>query len=522
MKTYWRQLSIAVILSGFSLTAAVGLLSTSAWLISMASTRPPILVLEVAIVGVRFFGLSRGLLKYSSRIIEHDVALKIQTNLRIQVYKSLSNMVPTSFNKLKRGNLLSQVVTDIDLSQDIWLRIISPWASVLISGVSGLGIIYWLSPLAGNAVALIFLIAVALVPFIATLNSSAGKTREQESQLFNQVMQIAESAPESLIFGYQQSLIENLELAEDSISYQEKKSAKLSGIATMFHFICLGIASISALYFASKEFSDGNLAGVNVAVISLLPLIIFEGISALPSAFSNLYQIISAKQNVKNLIIDAQDELDSPTNPVAKEVSIDFVDLVPIMEGVSLPHLSIKVECGETLIISGRSGVGKSSVINALIGSLPFTGQIKVNGENLTPKHQSLFSTLLQDDYLFTTSIRENLKIGNPKASDRDLEQMLEVVELGELIHKLPEGLDTHIGPLGYNFSGGEKQRLKLARILLRNTPAFILDEPFEFLDSHQVDRLAKKVARVLTGKTVIIVSHLDLPIEAKNLVLSS
>ena len=116
MKTYWRQLSIAVILSGFSFTAAVGLLSTSAWLISMASTRPPILVLEVAIVGVRFFGLSRGILKYSSRIIEHDVALKIQTNLRIQVYKSLSNMVPTSFNKLKRGNLLSQVVTDIDLS----------------------------------------------------------------------------------------------------------------------------------------------------------------------------------------------------------------------------------------------------------------------------------------------------------------------------------------------------------------------------------------------------------------------
>ena len=125
-----------------------------------------------------------------------------------------------------------------------------------------------------------------------------------------------------------------------------------------------------------------------------------------------------------------------------------------------------------------------------------------------------------QDDYLFTTSIRENLKIGNPKASDRDLLQMIEVVELSELIHKLPEGLDTHVGPLGYNFSGGEKQRLKLARALLRSTPAFILDEPFEFLDYEQVQRISQRVAVRLRNKTTMLISHLDLPIPAKTLEL--
>jgi ABC-type transport system involved in cytochrome bd biosynthesis fused ATPase/permease subunit len=169
----------------------------------------------------------------------------------------------------------------------------------------------------------------------------------------------------------------------------------------------------------------------------------------------------------------------------------------------------------------GKSGSGKSSLINALLGFIPFTGRIEINGEALGSKHSSLFSVLLQDDYLFATSIRENIKIGKPEASDREIEQMLEIVELADLVHKLPEGLDTHVGPLGYNFSGGEKQRMKLARLLLRNTPVFILDEPYEFLDANQVARIASKVARILATKTVIIVSHQELNIPAKVMTLS-
>jgi thiol reductant ABC exporter CydC subunit len=521
MKKYWRQLALAALLSGLSLTSAVGLLATSSWLISMASTRPPILVLEVAIVGVRFFGLSRGILKYTSRIIEHDVALKIQAFLRIKVYENLTNLAPHSFTKLRRGNLLSQIVGDIEVAQDLWLRIISPWISALVAGVSGIGIIYWLSPHAGNAIALLFVIALAVVPFLATLSSVGKESRDHEAQLFSQVMQVAESSPEALVFGYKDVLLENLELEEDSIAYIESKSAARSGIANTAHFLFLGTATIAALYFAATESVTGQLAGVNIAVIALLPLVIFEGISALPSAFSNLFSATSAITNVKNFMLEVVPEIEISKYPLAQTAEIEFFDVVPIIDGVHLPRVTAKVSPGETLVISGRSGVGKSSITNALLGFLPFTGEIKVNGELLAPKHASLFSVLLQDDYLFTTSIRENLKIGNPKASDRDLIQMLEVVELGDLLHKLPEGLDTHVGPLGYNFSGGEKQRLKLARVLLRNTPAFILDEPFEFLDAHQVERISKKVARVLSGKTVLIITHLDLHIEAKVLELT-
>ena len=520
MKKNWRQLALAALLSGFSLVSAVGLLGTSAWLISMASTRPPILVLEVAIVGVRTFGLSRGILKYASRIVEHDAALKIQTFLRIKVYENLSSLSANSFTKLKRGNLLSQIVGDIEVAQDLWLRIISPWISALIAGVSGIGIIYWLSPRAGNAISLIFVIAIAVVPFLATLSSIGKNSRIHEAELFSQVMQVAESSPEALVFGYKDVLLENLDLQADSIAYIEAKSANKSGIANTTYFLFLGIASIAALYFAATEFISGELAGVNIAVIALLPIVIFEGISALPAAFSMLFNSTTAINNIKEYLEEAPQERSASKHPLASEVKIEFRDVVPIIEGVHLPQFSAEINSGETLVISGKSGIGKSSIANALLGFTPFTGEILINGEALSAKHFSLFSVLLQDDYLFTTSIRENLKIGNPKASDRDLLQMLEVVELGELIHKLPEGLDTHVGPLGYNFSGGEKQRLKLARALLRSTPAFILDEPFEFLDYEQVQRISQRVAIRLRNKTTLIISHLDLPIPAKTLEL--
>ena len=516
MKRYWKQLAIAALLSGFSLVAAVGLLATSAWLISMASTRPPIMILEVAIVGVRFFGLSRGISKYASRIIEHDVALKIQTYLRLRVYGSLSSLTPNAFTRLKRGNLLSQIVGDIEVAQDLWLRVISPWISALVAGVSGIGIIYWLSPQAANAIALLFVIALALVPFLATLSSTNLDSRIHEAALLSQVMQVAESSQEALIFNYKDLLLENLELEEDSIAYIESKSASKTGIASATYFVFIGFASVTALYFSATQALKGELAGVNIAVVSLLPLVIFEGISVLPSAFGNLFAATGAITNIKNLTNQSIIYEETSKLPLAHQAKIEFTDVVPVVADIHLPALTAEVAPGETLVLNGRSGVGKSSLANSLIGFLPYTGEIRINGEKLSSKHTSLFSVLLQDDHLFTTSIRENLKIANPKASDRELMQILEVVELGDLINRLPLGLDTHIGPLGYNFSGGEKQRLKLARVLMRNTPIFILDEPFEFLDSHQVERISKKVSKVLHGKTVLIISHLQLHIDAK------
>ena len=504
----------AVILGAASLGTAVGLLATSAWLISMASTRPPILVLEVAIVSVRFFGLSRGALKYASRILEHDSALKTQTALRVRIYQRLSRLLPADYAELHRGNLLSRIINDVELTQDLWLRVASPWLAGLISGSAGVGIIYWILPSCGDAIGLIFLAATFFIPFLAMISSSKTDTRNYESQLFDQIMQIVESAPESLIFNYHQELLSQIESEQKKIAEVESKNAARSGYASAFYFMTLGSAIVLALWFAASAALSHHLAGINIAVIALIPLIVFDGLSSLPSAFSQLRQILGAVSNIDPMLNEVT-QSDVINSQVPDFVTLDFVKVLPLLTDATTHEITATVSSGETLLVTGRSGSGKSSIVNALLGFIPYSGEILLNGHPLQPGDAHLFSTMLQDDYLFGTSIRENLKIGNPEANDQQLQEVLESVELWDFVAGLPDGLDTMIGSLGFNFSGGEKQRMKLARVLLRETPIFILDEPYEFLDSAQVERISVKVANKLAERALIIVSHLPLSIKA-------
>ena len=518
-RQYWRELVGAALLGGASLGSAVGLLATSAWLISMASTRPPVLVLEVAIVSVRFFGLSRGVLKYASRILEHNGALKVQTALRVKIYERFSRLLPTDYAELHRGNLLSQIINDVELAQDLWLRIASPWIAALISGSAGVTIIHWLLPTCGELIALIFLTAAFFIPFLAMLASSKADTRNYESALFDQIMQIAESAPESLVFDFGDELLSQINRAQSKIAKVEAKNALRSGFSAALYYVTLGSAVVISLWFAADAALSHHLAGINVAVIALVPLAMFDGLSTLPSAFSQLRQVLGAINNIEPLMR----QITAPTyveTALPQSAVLEFRQLLPIIDGARTHEISARVEPGQTLLITGRSGSGKSSIINAVLGFLPYKGEIRLNNEALQPENLNAFSTLLQDDYLFGTSIRENLKIGNPEASDTQLLEALYIVELSDFVAALPEGLDTMIGAQGYNFSGGEKQRLKLARLLLRETPIFILDEPYEFLDSQMVERISMKVAEKLKEKTVIIVSHLPLPIRSTTIVL--
>jgi len=347
LNPFWRKLLIAGLFSGLSLFMAIALLAASSWLISMASTRPPILTLMVAIVGVRFFGLSRGFLRYVSRLLEHDAALSIQGGIRQEFYKKLESFSPSQFNLLRRGHLLRQSITQTEEIQDLWLRMLLPWLSTIIAAIAGISIIKFLLPSAAVVISLIFITAVTIITFSAVVSSVRVKYRNYSNQLFDQIMQSCES--------------------------------KSVGIASALHSLFMGAAVITGGIYAANAFIAGDLSGVNVAVITLLPLAIFDNLNSIPSSFSKIRQHLDSARSIEQLLTSAG-EPKSSNQELGSFKQIIFEKTLPLLPGANINQISAKCHIDQPLIIMGTSGSGKSSLINCLLGFLPYEGSIKIDG----------------------------------------------------------------------------------------------------------------------------------------------
>jgi ATP-binding cassette subfamily C protein CydC len=296
--------------------------------------------------------------------------------------------------------------------------------------------------------------------------------------------------------------------------------AKFTGSSTALVTIVTGAMTAIAIIYAIAAFKDGSIGGINIAVISLLPMVIFDTLAPLPVAFSNYKDIKSSV-----LTLEEVSKLSGLNEFHEKElvtfddnVSIKLKEFKPywnLNDSLPFDPLTISPEIGRPLMITGVSGIGKSSIVYSLAGLLPYSGSVKINGNELSEfpdsQIQEIFTIGLQRDHLFATSIFENLRIGNQEASIESIQEVLEVVELTQLVSDSPEGIHTLVGDFGRILSSGERQRLLLARLLLRKTPIFILDEPFEFLDQEQLSRIANKVFELLNDRTLVLISHLPL-----------
>jgi thiol reductant ABC exporter CydC subunit len=522
-KTIWKQIAFAAILGGISLGMATALLASSAWLLSMSSTGPPILTLQVAIVSVRFFGLSRGIFRYAERIVSHDAAFKLMTKLRVTLYRSFSNLNLIQIGKYSRSQALQRLTKGVETSQDFWLRLVIPWASAMIAGISGIGILSWLVPQYSIICAAAYLGLAFVLPFLGFI-SSAGALEESkgisEEEITELIAHACDSIEEALIFQYSDQLEGNVTQSSRKLLERSNTEAKFTGSSTALVTIVTGAMTVIAIIYAIAAFKDGSIGGINIAVISLLPMVIFDTLAPLPVAFSNYKDIRSSV-----LTLEEVSKLSGLNESHEKElvtfddnVSIKLKEFKPywnLNDSLLFDPLTISPENGRPLMITGVSGIGKSSIVYSLAGLLPYSGSVKINGNELSdlpePQIQEIFTIGLQRDHLFATSIFENLRIGNQEASIESIQEVLEVVELTQLVSDSPEGIHTLVGDFGRVLSSGERQRLLLARLLLRKTPIFILDEPFEFLDQEQLSRIANKVFELLNDRTLVLISHLPL-----------
>lgn len=498
-------MALSTILGSSALIGGIGLTIASAWLITMASTRPPILVLTVSIVMVRFFGIFRSVARYAERVISHEAVFRSLTSIRVNLFEKISDRSADLIRNSPSGSYVKSIVDDVERAQEYALRITLPRYSTLVSIVASLLLAWWIY---APTLMLLIPVSLTLLFVIPSVVSRMAITLAQEIELSeneyaNALESASHGATEARVYGYSKLISENLHILEEKVLSKEKLLFQLIRKLQIISLIALGIAITGIIQLLESSVDSTNIPAVKIAMAIFLPLVAFEGIT---TWYPNLFvsgKLLRAQKTIDDLVNAEIEDLQKREHAFkGADVILDGVSVAwdkPIMYPVTT-----KVLQGELLVIRGRSGSGKSTLALGLCGVLPYSGSIRVGGVELSlaSNLHDVLASSLQRTHIFNTTLRENLKIANPEASDEELEEILRLLELQEI------PLDTVLGEFGRPLSGGEGKRLAVARALLSPAPILVLDEPTEHLDAELAIRVEEKIRRICAKRTLIVITH--------------
>lgn len=529
MKTFTRLLgflrpfrggvALSVLVSAATIASSIGLLGTSAYLISYAALRPSIAYLQVAIVGVRFFGLSRGVFRYLERLSSHSVNFRLLSRLRVWFYRALEPLAPARLAQYHSGDLLQRAVGDIDVLENFYVRVIAPPLAALLVTLGAAWLVGgWSLQLASVLVGGLILGGVG-VPWVALrLGKAPGQQLVQaRSELSVRYVESMQGLADLLAYGQEDAVRQRLAGLERNLAGAQMRLAWAGGAGNALSQLVANLTLFVGLLIAIPLVGAGKLDGILLAVVSLVILASFEAVAPLPQAAQMLEASLKSAGRLFELV-DAEPAVPEPAAPLnalpSANISIRNLtfryapDQPPALRDIDLELLP-----GHKVALVGPSGAGKSTLLVILMRfwDAP-AGTIFSAGQDLRSYRSAdarrLFALVSQSTYLFTATLRENLKLARPEAEADELERALQQAGLGEWLARLPEGLDTWLGERGQQMSGGERQRLALARALLQPAPVVLLDEPTAHLDPLTESAVSATLHAVLDGRTVLWATH--------------
>jgi thiol reductant ABC exporter CydC subunit len=514
------RLLLTALLGAGAIAADIGLLATAAWLISKAARHPNESQLAVAIVGVQFFGLSRGFFRYEERLVGHDTAFRLLADLRVRVYQRLERLAPAGLPAFRRGDLLARIVQDVDSLQDLVIRVIPPFGTAVIVGVLSVALLWWMLPAAAVILAVALLLAGMLVPWLTGLLARRRESRfaQARGDLGASVVDLTEGASELIVFGAMDAQLTAIREQDAALTAIAAASAGTAGTGLSLTTLLAGLACWGCLLVGIPAVTTGRLNGTDLAVVTLIPLAAFELVVGLPVATQALQRVRQAAARLFE-VTDAPDPVIDPEVPVslpdhtsdleARSVWAGYPSAAsPVLRGMDLP-----LPAGRRVAVVGPSGAGKSTLAAVLLRFLPVAaGSVllhdipvdRLAGDDL----RQVVGMVGQDAYLFDTTIADNLRIGRRRSTDDELQAILDRVGLAGWVEELPKGLATEVGRHGSHLSGGQRQRVAVARALLADFPVLVLDEPAEHLDPLAVDALTSDILGVTDDRSLVLITH--------------
>ncbi|WP_462418875.1 thiol reductant ABC exporter subunit CydC [Kytococcus sp. Marseille-QA3725] len=533
----WRAAAVG----GLSSLAGVALTATSGWLIVRAWEQPIVLMLMVAIVGVRTFGLARPVLRYAERLDSHDVALDQLVSRRSDTYRRLVPLTPARLGQRGRSRVLTGVVADLD---DVVMAAVRWWVPLVGAVATGLVAALLLSvasPLVGLLVALQTLVVV-LGAGLVERRLAGTQTAElaARERTWEAAHTVAERCDEVRAVGADRTALGALVDAEQEVTRQVSHRAAGQALVRSAGWVAAGLVVAVAALVAPAT----GLSGPLTALLVLTPLALADVLAGVPDAASAHARGRAALDRVETLLgqppavaqasaeptgtaVEPAGATAEPTGadvdttqttprPVSPHPHLRTTDLEARWTPTAHPTLhglGLDLPAGRRIALTGPSGTGKSTVLAVLARHLdPSGGHYTMDGADVLdlplPTTRATVAHLDDSPHVFSSTLRENLRAARPGAPDAELEQALRDAGLAPLLETLPDGLDTMVGARHRRVSGGEQARIGVARMLLSDRPVVLLDEPVAHLDGPTARAVMDEVGRATRGRSVVLVSH--------------
>lgn len=472
----------------------------------------------VPIVAVRTFGISRSAARYAERLASHQLILTMIEKMRVRLYDMAERSAKQT--KLGTGEMLGLLSDDVERLQDAYLKTIFPSIGALLlyaASIGALGLFSW--PFAGLML-LYMALLVFVFPYVTVLVNRARQIQMKKgrNELYSHLTDAVMGVSDWLFSGRQKDFVDEYEQKEAKLLALEAAKHRFIRLRQFFAQLMIGGAVVFVVYWSGSVVQSGSMSHTLIAAFVLVLFPLTEAFLPLSDAAGDIpvYQhAVSRLNHYEKLSYEGESErktVDQSTISHDQAVCFEQVSFGYDSHQHVLKHLSFSLKQGESLALLGKSGAGKSTILKLLEGAVvPNQGAVSIQGkpvESIRETMSTYVSVLNQQPYLFDTSVLNNIRLGSPEATEEQVKEAARQVQLHDIIESLPEGYHTGVQETGIRFSGGERQRMALARILLQNTPIVVLDEPTVGLDPRTERELLETIFRVLKGKTVIWITH--------------